>query len=388
MNVGIFTDCYIPTKNGVVTSIVQLKEGLERSGHKAIVITVDTPGYEEYDKTVYRFPSIPFNSDIEIRLGLVNQRSVNRIVRREHIDIIHTHTEFSIGWAAKRAARSLRLPLVHTTHTMYEQYRHYLFFGRLLSAKMIRRWLRLFLFNYDALVCPSVKAQDYFKSFMPHIRTVIIGNGVCKTRFRPTLLTREEKTEARQALGIQPSDKVIIYVGRMAKEKRVLELFSVLAPLLKRCPQYKALFVGRGPSCRHMIKEAKRCNLREQTVFTGYVNWGQMHKMYSISDVFVTASLSEVHPVTLIEASICGLPIVARCDSSYVDLIQDGYNGFLVDSDRQIAKRLSEILGDETKLLEFSENGLIVSDKFNAETHVDKLESLYQQVLANSVASL
>jgi 1,2-diacylglycerol 3-alpha-glucosyltransferase len=388
MNVGIFADCYIPTRNGVVTSIVQLKEGLERSGHKAVVFTVDTPGYGEKDKTVYRFPSIPFNSDIEIRLGLVKQRSVNRIVRREHIDVIHTHTEFSIGWAAKRAARSFRLPLVHTTHTMYEQYRHYLFFGRLLSDRMIRRWLKLFLFNYDALVCPSVKAQDYFKSFMPHIRTVVIGNGVCKTRFKPTLLTREEKTEARQALGIQPSDKVIIYVGRMAKEKRVLELFNVLTPLLKKYSHYKVLFVGRGPSCRHMIEEAKRHNLREQTVFTGYVDWGQMHKMYSISDVFATASLSEVHPVTLIEASICGLPIVARCDSSYVDLIQDGYNGYLVNSDRQIAERLSEILSDETKLLQFSENGLIVADKFNAETHVDKLESLYQQVLGNSVASL
>jgi glycosyltransferase involved in cell wall biosynthesis len=85
---------------------------------------------------------------------------------------------------------------------------------------------------------------------------------------------------------------------------------------------------------------------------------------------------------------MCGLPIVARRDSSYVDLIQDGYNGYLVDSDRQIAERLSEILSDETKLLQFSENSVIVSDRFNAETHVEKIESLYQQILANSVVSL
>jgi 1,2-diacylglycerol 3-alpha-glucosyltransferase len=388
MNVGIFVDCYIPTKNGVVTSIVQLKEGLERRGHNAIVITVETPHHTEKDMNVYRFPSVPFNSDIEIRLGIANQARVNRIVRRERIDIIHTHTEFSIGWAAKRAARSFRLPLVHTAHTMYEHYSHYLFFGRLLSAKIIRKWLKLFLINYDALVCPSVKAQDYFRSFMPHIRTVVIGNGVSKTRFKPIPLTKEERTEARQALGIQPSDKVIIYVGRMANEKRAVELFKALTPLLWRYQHYKALFVGSGPSYRHMIEESKRCNLREQTVFTGYVKWEQMHRMYSISDVFATASLSEVHPVTLIEASICGLPIIARCDSSYVDLIQDGYNGYLVDSDRQIAERLSEILSDEAKLLQFSENGLTVADEFNADKHVDKLVSLYQQVLANSVLSL
>lgn len=383
MNIGIFTDCYRPTKNGVVTSMVHLKEGLERRGHKVIILTVNTPQYDEQDPTVYRFPSVPVYSGIEIRLGLVNQRTVNRIVQQERIDIIHTHTEFSLGWAAKRAARIMNLPLIHTAHTMYEDYRHYLFFGKLISAKMVQRVLKRFLSHYDTLVCPSIKIQKYVTSFMPSIRTVVIGNGVSKSRFQPDRLTREEQEHTRKTLGIHTSDKVMLYVGRMAKEKRVVELLNVLTPLLQENPQYKAVFVGYGPSYKHMINAAKKNNVQQQVIFTGYVNWEHIYKFYSIADVFVTASMSENHPMTLIEASMCGLPIVARRDESYVELIKDWYNGYLVDSDPQIAERVSVLFCDETKRRLFSQNGLIVSEKFTTEIHVEKLESLYQEVMNN-----
>ena len=85
--------------------------------------------------------------------------------------------------------------------------------------------------------------------------------------------------------------------------------------------------------------------------------------------------------MTLIEASMCGLPIIARRDEGFVDLIKNDYNGYTVDSDQQIAEMLSEILCDETRLFRFSKNGLALSDKFNTETHVEKLEALYQQVM-------
>jgi 1,2-diacylglycerol 3-alpha-glucosyltransferase len=367
--------------SGVVTSIVQLKEGQEQRGHKAILVTVTTPNDNEKDATIYRFPSVPFNSDAGFRLGLVNQRSIDMIVREEQLDIIHTHTEFSIGWAAKRAARAMDLPLIHTAHTIYEEYRHYLFLGNLLSTKMIQRFLKLFLVGYDTLICPSTKAQDYFKSFLPSLRTVVIGNGVCKSRFRPNPVSREERDQRRKALGIQPSDKVILYVGRIAREKRVLELFRVLAPLLQKHPHYKAMFVGCGPSYAQLIRATTENNIHRQAIFPGTIQWEQIHTYYLLADVFVTASLSEVHPMTVIEASMCGLPIVARRDTSYVELIRDSENGYLVDSDRQIAEKLVEILGDEAKLLTMSQNGLILSDQFNAEEHVKKVESLYQQVL-------
>jgi 1,2-diacylglycerol 3-alpha-glucosyltransferase len=385
MNVGIFTDCYLPTKNGVVTSILQLKEGLERRGHKAIVVTVDTPGYGAQDAGVYRFPSLPFNSAIQVRLGLVSQGRVDQIVQREQLDMIHTHTEFSLGWAAKCAARKMNLPLIHTAHTLYEAYRHYLVLGRLLSARMVQRWLRLFLRDYDVLVCPSTKAYSYFKSFMPEIRSVVIGNGVCNTRFRPGLLTAEERDQIRTRLDIGSSEKVIIYVGRMAREKRAWELLDALTPLLRQYPHYRVLFVGHGPAYPSMVKAARKNGLGRQVIFAGYVDWEQMPSLYSIAHVFVTASLSEVHPMTLIEASMCGLPIIARRDESYLDLVEDGCNGYLVDADSRIATRAAELLGDESQWRRFSRNGLRLSERFHMEIHVEKVEATYRQVIGGGM---
>jgi 1,2-diacylglycerol 3-alpha-glucosyltransferase len=384
MNVGIFADCYIPTASGVVTSAVQLREGLERRGHRAIIVTVDTPPHKENDGAVYRFPSIPFNKDADFRLGVVSQGSVNRILERERIDLIHTHTEFSVGWAAKRAARLMNLPLVHTAHTLYEDYRHYLFLGRLLPAKVIQTFLGLYLSDCDALICPSAKAVNYFRSVVPDVKTVVIGNGVCKSQFRPVPLAVEERDRTRKALGIRVEDKVILYVGRMGKEKRVRELFTVLVPLLRREPHYKALFVGCGPCLQQVARVAKQEGLSKRAILPGHVDWRHVYRYYSIADVFATASLSEVHPMTLIEASMCGLPIVARRDEGYAGLVQDGCNGYLADLDSQLAERLGELLEDDGKRLEFSKNGLMLSDRHDSERHVERIESLYHQIVNKS----
>jgi 1,2-diacylglycerol 3-alpha-glucosyltransferase len=132
-----------------------------------------------------------------------------------------------------------------------------------------------------------------------------------------------------------------------------------------------------------MINVARKSGVGQQIIFTGYVNWEQIYKLYSIADIFVTASLSEVHSMTVIEASMCGLPIVARRDESYEDLIEDKYNGYLTDSDRQIVERVSDLLGDEMTLRQFSKNGRIVSEKFTTETHAEHVEFLYHQVMNN-----
>jgi 1,2-diacylglycerol 3-alpha-glucosyltransferase len=384
MNIGIFTDCYTPTKNGVVTSIVHLKEGLELRGHKVIIFTVDSPQYEETDPSIYRFPSIPFNATIQIRIGIVHQRFINRVVQQERLDILHTHTEFTLGLAAKRTARRLKLPLVHTAHTMYEDYRHYLFFGKLISAKVIRRLLNWFLCNYDVVVCPSKKMQRYFTSFLPAIKTVVIGNGVSQKRFQPWRLTQKEKSHIRNTFGMNSSDQIMVYVGRIAQEKRIVELLNALTPFLQKNPQYKAVFTGNGPAYTKMLHTAEKHNVRQQVIFTGYVDWEHIHTIYSIADIFVTASLSENHPMTLIEASMCGLPIVARRDESYNGLIEDGYNGYLTDSDQELAVRASHILKSPKQWQTFSQSALRISEKFTTEIHVEKIEALYRQVLRNS----
>jgi 1,2-diacylglycerol 3-alpha-glucosyltransferase len=360
--------------------LLQLKWGLEQRGHKVTVFTVATPGYRPYDGAVYCYPSLPFNRASDFRLALPRPQAVQRLVREEELDLIHTHTEYGLGWAGKRAARRMGLPFVHTAHTLHEAYRHYLPFGRVLPSRSVQHYLRLFLSNCDALVCPSEKGRQYFQAFMPGLNAVVIGNGVSRVHFQPRPLTLEQKDRARQSLGFCITDQVILYAGRIAQEKRVVELLEALIPMLKAEPRVKVLFVGSGPTYSELAGVVEHRRLNSQVVLTGKVEWQQMHHYYSLAQLAVTASLSEMQPMTLIEAALSGLPIIARRDLAYAGLVREGYNGYLVSSDSAIAVRALELLRDEGKRQRFSENSLALSDEYRAKKHVTRVEDLYRQV--------
>ncbi len=406
MNIGIFTDCYLPTKNGVTTVIVQAKHELERRGHKVVVLTVSYPacapmpswnrgfsrsggGCERPAKAsiphpvdrIYRFPSLPFRPDIELRLSLPRQAEIDRLVAREQIDLIHTHTEFSLGWAGRCAARRAGLPLIHTLHTFYPAYRHYLPLGRLLPQRAITGLLARFLAPCDVVVCPSEKGRGYVASILPAARTAVIPNGVAAARFDLGRFSEADRGRARAALGIGPAERVILYAGRLAAEKRVLALFAALRPLLAAHPDCRAVFVGAGPARDKIAAAARVAGLARQTFLTGPIPWERMTEIYAIADVFVTASLSEIHPMTVIEAALCGLPVVARRDAGLAGLVFDGSNGFLVDSDVELAGRLAAILDDAAARRMFGENARALAQRFTVEAHVDRLEALYQQII-------
>ncbi len=381
MNIAIFSDCYIPIKNGVVTSILQLKEGLENKGHNVIIITSDVPNYKDKDKNIFRLPSVKAGLGTEQRFAFFNQGPINRFLKKKNIDIIHSHTEFSIGYSGKWAAKKLKIPHVHTTHTMWEEYNHYILNGRLVSKKMIRNILKTYLKKIDAFICPSIKAKKYYQDLMPNTPSVIIHNGIDIQKFKSTPISKTEIAQLRKEFELKKHNKILIFVGRIGKEKRVLELFNAVLPVLKATHNTKMIFVGEGPALKELIKLSTECHLHKEFVFTGFVNWELIYRLYSMANVFVTTSLSEVQPMTLIEATMCGLPIIARKDESYLDLVQNDRNGYLVDSDEEITIKLKYLLNNNIKLKEFSKMSLIISQAFTAENHVNKVEEFYKKVL-------
>lgn len=381
MNIALFSDCYVPIKNGVVTSILQLKEGLEKKGHNVIVITVEVPDYIDNDKNVFRLPSIHAGLGSEQRFAFFNQGAINRFLKKKNIDIIHTHTEFSLGYCGKWAAKKLKIPHVHTTHTMWENYGHYLMNGKLLSAKMIQKIIKTYLKGTDAIIAPSIKAKKYYSNLIPHMPIHIIHNGIDMQKFKSASIRKNEIIQLRKEFGLKKNDKLLIFVGRIGREKRVKELFEAIVPVIKEDPQVKMIFVGEGPALDGLIKNATEMGLNKEFVFTGFVNWGLVYRLYSMSDIFVTASLSEVHPMTLIEAAMCDLPIIARKDDSYLDLVHNNMNGYLVDNDINITTKLIDLLNDKNKLKEFSKASFYVSQSFTAENHVNKVEKFYKKIL-------
>ena len=381
MNIALFLDCFTPMKNGVITSAIQLKEGLEKKGHHVVIVSVKVGNYKVDDPNIMLVPQISFDfgSKQGFGLGLVNRKKLIRFLKEHKIELIHVHTEFGVGFAGRYAAKKLNIPRLTTTHTMWELYSNY---NILLKIKpLVRFMLRVFFKGTSVIVAPSVKAKKYDQMVAPYMAVQIVPNGIDMNKFKLSHFDEKDIAEVRAHYGLDPEDKLLIFVGRIGPEKRVGELYQSIIPVLKKHPHVKMVFVGDGPAHGELVEKAKAAGVDKQTVFTGFVNWEEVYKLYSIANIFVTASLSEVHPMTLIEGAICGLPSIARRDDSYLDLISEGKNGYLADTDEDLTKKTDELITDDAKLKVFSKNALEISKLFSAENHVNRMEKLYKKVL-------
>ncbi len=430
MNIGIFSDCYLPTPNGVSRSVHHLKEGLEARGHRVVLVTAaalhgarrdswrdswregrrdgsrdgsrggwrdgwQNPGRPD-ESRIYRLPSLPYNRSLRLHIGLAAAAAMRRIIDEEGIEIIHTHTEFSIGRAARRAGLGLGIPMVHTFHTMYEDYRHYLPLGGLIPTAAVRRWIGGFLRPYRAVVCPSAKARLYLSGVLPRDTTVNIPNGIELPG--PAQESAGYPATARRALSIEtpdghltirrlPSDKVLLYAGRLSPEKRSVQLLDSLIPLLQRRRNTAFVLAGAGPVRTKLEQTARRHGLQDRIIFTGLLPQRQVLELCTAADLFVTASLSENHPLSLLEAAASGLPLVVRDDPGCLEMVREDYNGLRLQSDHAFGPAVSKLLDDSERMKRFGENSLAAAALYDRELQVLRVEELYRLCLPGALAS-
>lgn len=388
MNVALFTDSYLPVKSGVVTHVKEITDGLRRKGHRVCVVTSAHPGYVEQDRDVLRLQSVkaPLGHGTEIYYSYGSQRTVEDFLRSRSIDVVHTHTEFALGRSGSKAARRFDVPLVHTFHTMWEEYVHYVLGGRVLRPAMVRRLVRRFLRGMDGVITPSVKIADYLHSVMPGLRTTTISNGIDVGRISSLLPSPEARLRLRERLGFREGDVVIVFVGRVGVEKRVFQLLDVASAAVQSNPRLRLLVVGDGPALPTLMRAAACGPASHAVRFTEAIPWESIIPYYAAADVFLTVSLSEVQPMTVIEALACGLPIIARRDSCYTGLVQDGANGYLVDQDQEAVERILELARDRALRERCACASRDLSSQVSVERTVSNLERYYAEAIARRAA--
>lgn len=383
MNIALFSDSYAPSKNGVVTVIIQLRKMLEQMGHHVVVVAVGTG--EDDDQNVLTVPSVPLGLGTDQMMGFPHMRKILNFLKEHSIQIIHCHTEFYVAHAAKTTGRKLHIPVVVTTHTMWEDFYIYYFplAKYVIPVQLIRKITRRLYKKFYAMINVSEKAEKYFKEpfMLPHIPSAIIPNAIDVSAFKKRIASEQDIARIRGKWGIKEDDVVLLFVGRIAEEKRVIELLDICCDVISKNPCAKLMFVGNGPAFDHVENLAAKKDCRERIVFTGYVDWSDVNSYYKLGDVFVTASMSEMHSMTILEAMFSGLPVVARDDTSYHDTVIDGVNGFLAESDEQMALRIEELVQDAEKRALFAQNSEKISVGFSIETHTKKTIAFYQMVL-------
>ncbi|HZK88297.1 MAG TPA: glycosyltransferase [Anaerovoracaceae bacterium] len=297
-------------------------------------------------------------------------------------DIIHTQTEFTTSLYARQIAYKLHIPMVHTYHTMYEDYTHYIFPSKRIGKKAVALFSKHVLSKADEVIVPTNKVMGALKSYGVKRDIVEIPTGIHLEKFKVEI-DPIEKTAMRKLLNISEKDSVLVTIGRLGKEKNVDELINLMKPLSEEGRDIKLLIVGDGPVRKELEEHTRTLGLEKFIIFTGMVPQEDVHKYYHLGDIFISASTSETQGLTYIEAMASGLPLICRKDECLLDVVEDGFNGFTFENEREFIDKIELLLDDEIKLALFKNNAVIKAQKFSVEEFGRQVEELYIRVINN-----
>jgi 1,2-diacylglycerol 3-alpha-glucosyltransferase len=316
MQIGMITACYKPVINGVTRMVSLYKAELEALGHEVTVFTLGRPDPKGEEPGVIRSPGLPLTMGYHLTAGY-NARARRRL---RQMDVLHCH---HLLMGLELAYRYGRSPIVYTNHTRYDLYTGN-FVPQSFADRVLRRlWPRLTALA-DAVVTPSASMRQVLRSFGVRRPITVIENGVDLRPFHtpPAPLNKT-------ALGLAETAVVAAYVGRLSPEKNLPGLLHQFARARRNAPHLHLLLVGQGPLAGELRQRVKASGLSAVVHFTGELGNTQVANHLAAADFFVTASVSEVHPLTLIEALAAGLPIAAPVAPGIVDIVRHGQTGLL-----------------------------------------------------------
>lgn len=327
MRIGMMADTYKPYVSGVTNYISLYQRYLERHGHQVFVFTFGAPGQAEGEAGVIHSPGLAL-VDTGFFINLRYSRPAKALLQT--MDVIHVHHPFVSGRLALNYSRPVRVPVIFTTHTRYDLYiQAYLpFLPEGLGDTFLRGYLPPFCRAVDLVISPSQGMADVLRGMGVDAPIRVIPNGV------EFLAWDREKAQPRRAdFGLADEDVVLIYTGRLAAEKNLVFLLRAFNGVSQAYPRARLLVVGGGPERANLEATAADLGLQERVRFTGVLPYEQIPGVLRLADTFVTASVTEVHPLSIIEAMGAGLPVLGVASPGVSDTILDGLTGLLAPHD-------------------------------------------------------
>ncbi len=381
MKILITSDWYSPAVNGVVTSVKNLRRELERRGHKVRVLTLSqTTRSWEKDGVTY-LGSVAAGlvyPGARLRTALAGKWVRELVAWRP--DVVHSQCEFSTFFLARRIAEELDVPLVHTYHTVYEDYTHYFSPSVRFGKKAVAVFSRWVAGQTDCLIAPTGKVRLLLKNYGVDKPVFVVPSGIDLRRFggepdpwRMAVL--------RASLNIPQDRLVLVSVGRLAGEKNIDELLRIRAAMGNSA--VTLLLVGDGPDRARLEGLAASLGLAApDVVFAGQVAPEQVADWYQLGDLFVSASTSETQGLTYVEALAAGVPALCRLDPCLVNVIRDGENGWQYRDEADFQRKLDCFLAQPHRRKQLSQNARQTAEGFSAERFAESVEAVYREQIA------
>ncbi|MHB8634096.1 MAG: glycosyltransferase [Thermoplasmatota archaeon] len=381
MRIAMFSETYLPSANGVTTSIVGARRELSARGHEVQVFAAgeraaSAPGTTYYGgRMVRRYP--------DFRLALApawGSPSPRRLVARWGADLAHLHSPGPMGWRGYHAATANHLPYVYTYHTHLEPLAQYAPWG---TAQLVARFtaaVQDFLVRRSScLVVPSHFLLDRLRKENPALAegAIVVPTGIDTRRFHP----RVSGAQVRAGWGLAPDDEVLLYLGRLGLEKRADFLLSAFGKVAAKRPHAHLVLAGRGPAADDLARQAAAMGLRDRVHLPGFVSDADLPAAYAAADAFVSASDFETQGLTLLEAMATGRPCAVAAAGGYLDPLRNGENGFLFGSHdlHEAAAAMGQALDAPSRL---RTEARFTAEAYRLQACVRLLERVYEAAVA------
>ncbi len=385
LKIAFYSDTYLPAKDGVVTSMLNFKEELEKRGHDVYIFASgDSQSRKKYSKgRVHITTGIKFKPYPQYKIAIFPYRAMIKL-NSLGINIMHAQTPFSMGIAGMTFAKLGGYPIVGTFHTMInnsEIVKHYYPKNKMLkkfTSKYMMKYVKFFYNNCDAAIAPSPFVGRMLSKI--GVRNLhVVPNSVDVRRFN----RRVGGDSLREKLGIKDGEKMVLYMGRVSGEKRVDTLIRAAKEIRKRDDKIKFVIGGTGPAVDHYKRMAHRLKVHDSVKFIGYVEESVLPNVYASCDAFCLPSVFETQGIAALEAMATGKPVIGADRMALNEIIKEGENGekFGGGNYRECARKIEKVLNNTDA---YTNGAINTAKEFATEKATDKLLDVYKLILQNS----
>lgn len=346
MRIGMMVDMYKPHISGITNHVALTKQVLESLGHKVFVFTFGDEEYEDDELYIVRSPGMPLNQDIGFFLSFRYTSAAQKKI--QSMDVVHVHHLSLSGPLTLRYCKPRGIPVVFTNHTRYDLYAQYYLphVPDFISTTFLQAYLPAFCQQCDLVIAPSEGIAKVMLDLGVNSPIKVIPNGIDLTPYK-----HPSPPLSREDLGLPKEATVLMYVGRLSPEKNLAFLLRAFFGVANVRPEVVLVLVGDGPERDNLHDRVEHSGLADRVKFLGEVEYALIPGYLALADIFVTASETEVHPLSLIEAMACGVPPLGIASPGIEDTIADDENGFLSPPDLAAftAKLMRLVMEPETR---------------------------------------
>jgi len=379
LRIAIFSDSYTPIVNGVSVSIDALVDELRSRKHSVHIFTAGFRGHKDTDPNIYRFPAIRLPFVQGYSFAVPPFYPTLRHFRKHRFDVIHTHTPYTVGFVGMRWAESHDIPVVSTYHTLYERYAHYIpYFPKAYVRYKTAKHMNYYYNRMQQVITPSEAALNSLRrqSVKTDITVIPTGNPP------PRKMSRDE---ARNRIGAREKERLLLYVGRIAREKNIGTLLEAMQLVMSENDEARLWVVGDGPYRKEAQKLARDLGIGDRVKFVGAIPRSEVDAYYLAADLFTFASITETQGLVIGEAMAHGVPAVAVRGGGATDSLRDDENGYVVgNSPSQLSEAVLRVLGNPALLGRLAENARRSVKLWTHADMADKVLSVYEAAIGLS----